>query len=249
MTCGLIFWLIFGLTVHIEPVEAFQTLRSSATRQKILKNFRLALKVTFIGFRRYLLIFVLMGGLIGGLNSGLGVIIGVIIGVISMILGLILGLIGSLIGGLISALKQELNVRTRPNQGIWNSLKIMFWTTIFSYPLCVILGMATFLIRSLAKEETNHNWLNILSTAFPYSLKFGPLYALTFALIIGFCVGGVACVQHFCLRFVLWQSGTIPWNFARFLNYCVERRLLLRIGGRYRFLHRELLDHFAQSGS
>ncbi len=53
-------------------------------------------------------------------------------------------------------------------------------------------------------------------------------------------------LQRLSLRIFLWQSG-LPWNFARFLNYCVERRLLLRVGGSYRFLHRELLDHFAQS--
>ena len=70
---------------------------------------------------------------------------------------------------------------------------------------------------------------------------------LTYGMIVGFAVGGgKACLQHLSLRIVLWQSG-LPWNFARFLNYCVERRLLLRVGGSYRFLHRELLDHFAQS--
>jgi hypothetical protein len=69
---------------------------------------------------------------------------------------------------------------------------------------------------------------------------------LFIALILGFAIGGgKACLQHLSLRIVLWQSG-LPWNFARFLNYCVERRLLLRVGGSYRFLHRELLDHFAQ---
>ncbi len=67
------------------------------------------------------------------------------------------------------------------------------------------------------------------------------------ALLLGFLAGGgVACVQHVCLRFVLWQSGVAPRNLAQILNYCVERRLLQRVGGRYRFLHRELLDHFAQ---
>jgi hypothetical protein len=39
---------------------------------------------------------------------------------------------------------------------------------------------------------------------------------------------------------------SLPWNFTRFLNYCVERRLLLRVGKSYRFLHHELLNHFAQ---
>ncbi|MFM7577808.1 MAG: hypothetical protein ACKO5Q_12815, partial [Microcystaceae cyanobacterium] len=92
------------------------------------------------------------------------------------------------------------------------------------------------------------DWLHLLSSALPNSLLpnsllAGLLWSLFFGIFLG---GGVACIEHLSLRLVLWQSGTIPWNFARFLNYCVERRLLLRVGGRYRFLHRELLDHFAQ---
>ena len=89
----------------------------------------------------------------------------------------------------------------------------------------------------------NPDWLHLLSSALPEYLLVGFFWSLYFGVFIG---GGTACIQHFSLRFVLWQSGTIPWNFARFLNYCVERRLLLRVGGSYRFLHRELLDYFAQ---
>jgi len=57
--------------------------------------------------------------------------------------------------------------------------------------------------------------------------------------------GGRACIKHLCLRYVLARNGYIPYRYVRFLNYCVERRLLQRIGGRYRFIHRELQDHFA----
>ncbi|RUS93602.1 hypothetical protein DSM106972_095920 [Dulcicalothrix desertica PCC 7102] len=41
-------------------------------------------------------------------------------------------------------------------------------------------------------------------------------------------------------------SGYIPWNYARFLDYCTERLFLQRVGGRYRFIHKLLQDHFAQ---
>ena len=47
------------------------------------------------------------------------------------------------------------------------------------------------------------------------------------------------------MRLVLFAiAKVIPWNYAQFLDYCVERRLVQRVGGRYRFLHRELLEHF-----
>jgi hypothetical protein len=88
--------------------------------------------------------------------------------------------------------------------------------------------------------------LFIAAIVFFIMILFGKV-GLFIAIILGFVMGGgKACLQHLSLRIVLWQSG-LPWNFKQFLNYCVERRLLLRVGGRYRFLHRELLDHFAQS--
>jgi hypothetical protein len=36
-----------------------------------------------------------------------------------------------------------------------------------------------------------------------------------------------------------------PWRYARFLNYATERSLLQRIGGRDRFVHPLLQDHFS----
>ncbi|MBD2385966.1 NACHT domain-containing protein [Cylindrospermum sp. FACHB-282] len=219
----LIIGLIGGLD-KIEPVEAFQISMSRAARREILNSLRDWL---IIG-----LIIGLIGGLIGGL-------------IIGLIGGLISGLNIGLSIGLIYGLKQELKVRSHPNQGIWNSLQSMLWTTAFIYPLSVIYVMALAVAGTVVEK---HNWLDLLgifSRKQSQLLLHGLLMALSFGFFYG---GGLACVQHLSLRFVLWQSG-VPWNLARFLNYCVERRLLLRVGGRYRFLHRELLDHFAESNN
>lgn len=56
--------------------------------------------------------------------------------------------------------------------------------------------------------------------------------------------GGKALAQHFSLRLILYFNNLIPWNYAQFLNYCTQRRLLQRVGGRYRFIHRLLQKHF-----
>jgi hypothetical protein len=87
---------------------------------------------------------------------------------------------------------------------------------------------------------------NTIWQLLPQFLLPGIFNALLFGFLVG---GGLACVQHVCLRWVLWQRGIAPWNLAQFLDYCVERRLLQRVGGTYRFLHRELLDHFANRAS
>ncbi|MBD2459079.1 NACHT domain-containing protein [Nostoc sp. FACHB-87] len=73
---------------------------------------------------------------------------------------------------------------------------------------------------------------------------------LIFGLLVGVfrwqTTGGLFCIQHFTLRLILYCNGYIPWNYARFLDYCTERMLLQRVGGRYRFIHKLLQDHFAQ---
>jgi hypothetical protein len=118
----------------------------------------------------------------------------------------------------VNLLKQELNLKNRenPNQGIINSFKNYIKITILIIVIYVLFGSQL------------------------------PSIFLPVGLIVSFVVcGGKAWLQHLSLRIVLWRSGLLPWNLAQFLNYCVERRLLLRVGGSYRFLHRELLDHFA----
>ncbi|MBD1871085.1 hypothetical protein H6F95_28025 [Cyanobacteria bacterium FACHB-471] len=113
---------------------------------------------------------------------------------------------------------EEMKETSTPNQGLQESLKVASLVLILFYGFSFL----PFLIQST-------------------------YYRIIFC-VLGFlvCSSYLPLIQHLCLRLVLWQSGIAPWNLARFLNYCVERRLLQRVGGRYRFLHRELLDYFAQ---
>jgi ABC-type uncharacterized transport system ATPase subunit len=73
----------------------------------------------------------------------------------------------------------------------------------------------------------------------------GSSFGLIVGLIVGL-IGGKACIQHFILRLILYTNGYIPWNYARFLDYAAERIFLQKVGGGYIFIHRLLLEHFAQ---
>lgn len=77
----------------------------------------------------------------------------------------------------------------------------------------------------------------------PSGLINGLAIGLVFGLIFG---GGKACIQHFVLRRILYRKGYTPWNYARFLDYAAERIFLQKVGGGYIFIHRLLLEHFAQ---
>ncbi len=127
-------------------------------------------------------------------------------------------------------------------------MQSVLWTTLFSYPLGIIYtaGITT-IPTAVSKAIIAGKSLPSIVGIVQSSLIQAIIPGMAGALLLGFLQGGgQACVQHLCLRLVLTCSeGKIPWNYARFLNYCAERRLLHRIGGRYRFVHRELLDHFA----
>jgi hypothetical protein len=71
------------------------------------------------------------------------------------------------------------------------------------------------------------------------------LSGVLFWALLAALVPGAAWIQHFTLRFIIWCRGVIPWHYARFLDYATERMFLQRVGGRYRFIHDLLRDHFA----
>jgi NACHT domain len=234
LTIGLISGSIFGwinILLKIEPVEAFQISISISERQELLASLRSGLISRPISMLiRCSIMGLIMGliiGLISAVTSGQIIILmfGLMFGLLmfALIISLYIGLnTVPQIFRIINGLRQELKLRSYPNQGIWKSLhNQILITTIFLIPIILLL-IPFFLLQY---------W------------QIGLFIALFFGFAVG---GGKACLQHLSLRIVLWQSG-LPWNFARFLNYCIERRLLLRVGGSYRFLHRELLDHFAQS--
>jgi hypothetical protein len=70
-------------------------------------------------------------------------------------------------------------------------------------------------------------------------------YIFLIVLILALRTGGIACIQHFVLRWLLWREGAIPWNYPRFLDYAAEHILLQKVGGGYMFVHRFLLEYFA----
>ncbi|MEP0877194.1 hypothetical protein NDA00_15385 [Funiculus sociatus GB2-M2] len=82
-----------------------------------------------------------------------------------------------------------------------------------------------------------------LAVILHWAAWFWGIFGLSFGVAAG---GGEACIKHFVLRVILYCSGSIPWNYARFLDYATERIFLQKVGGGYIFVHRLLLEHFAQ---
>ncbi len=214
---GLIYGLIFGLTIGL----IFGNSSIDLVEDFDLSFSRFVRKSFFKEFRSGLL-FGLTFGLLFGLISGL---------IVGLIHGLSLGLIGGLIYGLIGGLKADISIHVKPNQGIWSSFKNT-----------LILLIMSILLLALLRTGLPYLLGNILETE-----RISPVLAVaSFALIwTSIYASSQACTQHFALRLVLYRTNGIPWSYARFLNHCTERLLLQRVGGRYRFIHRLVQEHFA----
>ncbi|MEP7304039.1 MAG: TIR domain-containing protein [Acidobacteriota bacterium] len=170
--------------------------------------------------------------------TGLWVALGV--AVIAAVLGLIMGaFLGALFGLLSGLTGPDVERRTAPNQGIRQSAKNV---GVFALVGVLVVGLPYSLFNLAAGVVWTRTAPSVLDWV---NLGLGP--AMLFGVMGGF-VPGVACIQHFTLRSVLWFFGLAPWRYARFLNYATERMLLQRVGGRYRFIHDLLREHFAAMG-
>ena len=133
---------------------------------------------------------------------------------------------------LIENTQEDIVISTEANQGIKN-----LWSNMLRFIL-ILMPIAAFLtfrfsigINAIADES--------------FSIKVIVSYAIY---IIGFAffeAGGKALAQHTALRLICYLERYAPLRYGQMLNYCVERHILQRLGGRYRFVHRLLQKHFS----
>ncbi|NOK71585.1 MAG: hypothetical protein GFH25_541324n28 [Chloroflexi bacterium AL-N10] len=158
-------------------------------------------------------------GYLLGYGMGTGLVGGGILGTLLAILrGLQHGLVGD-----------TLPQRIYPNQGIWRSLRSAL---ISGSVLGVLAGVVV-------------AGFGMWATGITGAVLFGSVSILTVGVVSGLAYGGLACCSHLALRLVLWHTGYMPWQYRQFLDDCADRMLLRRVGGRYIFWHRSLMDYFA----
>ena len=116
---------------------------------------------------------------------------------------------------------------------------ILFVILLYSlFGLIIVLQVAPSGLNSTSASSSGGTDLQPL-------LSTGLIFGFASCFVIGLLTGWRACIRHYILRWLLWRNDSIPWNYARFLDYAAERILLRKVGGGYIFVHRLLLDYFA----
>jgi serine/threonine protein kinase len=127
------------------------------------------------------------------------------------------------------------DTKVRPNQGMWQSMQntlqpALLGPLFFGVPI-------------------------VLSITIAYDLQFGLVLAacLFFPLTLINVVpdqtispGMFALLQHVTLRYLLERERQIPRNLAQMLDYAASLILLRKVGGGYIYIHRYLLEYFAE---
>jgi eukaryotic-like serine/threonine-protein kinase len=143
-----------------------------------------------------------------------------------------------LVGGFTDRVKVG---KASPNQGVKlsrnNSLAALLVTWLTSG---LIVGLYYWCFLGYRDQA---NWQISGLTA---GLAAGLISGLIFGLIVGLNRGGSAAIKHYALRLTLWLSGYTPFNFVKFLDQCAKLILLKKVGGGYIFIHRMVLEYFAE---
>jgi len=210
-----------GLSLGLKEVRIIETLQWSWSQAKLG------------------LVIGLIGGLGGGLVSGL--VVGLVSGpgsglVLGLGCGMYVVLFGGLIFGMLLGLRggKERESKIMPNQGIWRSVRN---AVVGGLIVGLIIGLAYALLGAWVFRPSPIVWFRAWLTI-----------ALIFGLLVSLNYGSLAYLQHITLYLLLWRNGDIPPDYVHFLDYCAERIFLRKIGGGYIFVHRLLMEYFAELG-
>lgn len=195
----------------------------------------------------------------GGLNVALpiGLSYGLSIGLIS---GLSYWLLFGLYQGLVQERIEDQDRRSF-NQGIRRSLRNGILISLLGGGLAMGIGILGITLGSGlsgglssdlggGQSQIVSSGMNGgLSYGVNVSLSWGWFFAISAGLIVWGVVGGLTILRHYIIRLLLARSHMFPWCAQAFLDDATSRILMRRVGGGYSFVHRRLLDYFADAHS
>ncbi len=238
---GIIFSLPYGLIVELrgrkrnlsDDIQAVETFKWTwpQARTGISNGITLGIGLGYIIWVYFsitnnntILVFSIRGIILLLVVNILLIIVFLVIGVVvSLPMGIIIGIIKGISVGI-------LELKTSPNQGIKLSSRNSILSGIVS---AIIISILLGILLVLAKVPYS---ITVPASLMASSLA-GTLTSLWF--------GGFDVLQHYILRFVLYVRKFTPLNYISFLDNAITLIFLQKVGGGYMFIHRLLLEHFA----
>ncbi|MCB9450660.1 MAG: NACHT domain-containing protein [Anaerolineaceae bacterium] len=185
-----------------------------------------------------------------------GLVIGLLFGLLSGLLyGLLFGLFAWHYYGLVGGLGIGLIA--------WLGIGLFAWliSGLFSVPIAwlvggPVVGLVSGLFdkldgtnlpvqRSRINQGSRDNLVAGVVVGLIYGLGAGPDIGLVYGLGVWLVALVVGAFKHITLRIVLWRSGVAPRRFDHFFAYVKDRRLMRQVGGGMIFIHRYILEYFA----
>ena len=152
-------------------------------------------------------------------------------------------LAGIAFGGLKSKVLEE---KAYPNQGIRLSLKNAIFTSLpFGFIFTLIVSLIFGIGMSIALFFDGIYSLEYIFIIIIYCLIMAVTIGPGIGLFAALWYGGLDVIQHYTLRFIFWRKNYMPCNYVPFLDYAVKHVFLHKVGGGYIFVHRLLMEHFA----
>lgn len=135
------------------------------------------------------------------------------------------------------------------NQGASDALRVGLMR---SFKTGILLGLSTSLFFPLYLATSSCQCLDvsrlipILPSLFARTFVVGCAIGVLLGTLREVAIGSWAnLAKHVLVRTALWRNGLAPRRFDRFLHMVVERRIMRRVGGSVLFVHRYLLEYFA----
>ena len=158
--------------------------------------------------------------------------------------GLVFGSIAGLFLGALSS----------PTYGLTYCIAIMLLTGLMGGITSEQLDQTTFAGQKLILTARKILWLFIFGVPVGWLIgglliggfNGGVIFGLFLGILAGLRYSGTVLIRHYTLRFILARNNLLPWRLVPFLDHCVDLIFLRRVGGGYIFVHRLLMEHFAE---
>lgn len=149
------------------------------------------------------------------------------------------GITGALLAVTFALDASDRPTKVRPNEGIRRSLSFALVTSFgFGVPAGLLFGLV---VDPYLRQPLIEGAVRTENASLMAGVSVG-LFVFTALFLI---YGGFTVLMHAVLRLWLAWRTPLPLALPRLLDRAVELRLMRRVGGGYVFLHRTLLDYFA----